>query len=71
MAGSLEGTKIHIKGNKKYEKGIEWIDKILPQNAEIMFGKHNPSNKLNVLNLGDCWNNNILFRYAVSNNKEA
>ena len=62
LAGPMEGSKHYIQKKGIYKGAIEWLDKVIPLNSEIMFGKSDPNDKFSALILGDVWNNNILFR---------
>ncbi|KAG7164307.1 putative Ecdysteroid kinase-containing protein 7, partial [Homarus americanus] len=47
---------------KGYERAIIWIESLKPKIIEIL-KEQLGSSKYNVVCHGDCWNNNVLFRY--------
>ncbi|XP_047492827.1 uncharacterized protein LOC125041686 [Penaeus chinensis] len=62
----LEGTAHILEKIPKYERVCQWLHKTKDEYMDMFIEMLDPANykpPFFVLNHGDCWNNNLLFRY--------
>ncbi|XP_076066636.1 uncharacterized protein LOC143040002 [Oratosquilla oratoria] len=69
FANNFAGAKSIAESTPGYEHAFGWIENFSPKAFEIMCKEVLPSSAaLTVINHGDCWTNNLLFRYNADGN---
>ncbi|KAG0728017.1 hypothetical protein GWK47_003882 [Chionoecetes opilio] len=63
MAAQIEGAAMIMEKIPKYEHVVEWIRELKPRAMQIFKDALLQGLKFSVLTHGDCWSNNVLFRY--------
>ncbi|KAG0697285.1 hypothetical protein GWK47_026362 [Chionoecetes opilio] len=63
LAAQFEGAAMIMEKIPKYEHVVEWIRELKPRAMQIFKDALLQGLKFSVLTHGDCWSNNVLFRY--------
>ncbi|XP_066976203.1 uncharacterized protein [Macrobrachium rosenbergii] len=67
----IEKTLAVLRDIGNYEKAVDWLESLKPRAFELMMKQLNYNTRFAVVCHGDCWNNNMLFRYdAIGNPAE-
>ncbi|ROT67693.1 uncharacterized protein [Penaeus vannamei] len=67
-SGHVDNAIVTLEKIEGYEKTVAWLREVKPRALEILEDQAKDAGPFSAVSHGDCWNNNLLFRYNTEGN---